>query len=92
MEEPALARVCCWLATHVLPGRCRCLVPVIFNVQLCRFSGMMRCVMRVPLRRVRMMSGYRVVAFFVMLGGFAMVNRRVLVVLRCLVMMLCCLF
>ena len=92
MEEPALARDCCWLATHHLPGRCRCLVPVIFNVQLGRFFGMMRCVMRVSLCRVRVMSSYRVVAFFVMLGGFAMVNRRVLVVLRCLVMMRCCLF
>jgi hypothetical protein len=48
--------------------------------------------MRVPLRRVRVMRGYRVVAFLVMLGGFAMVNCRVLVVRCCLVMMCCCLF
>jgi hypothetical protein len=59
-----------------------------FNVQLGCFFGVMRCVVRVPLRRVCVMSGYRVVAFFVMLGGFAMVNRRVLVVRCCLVMML----
>jgi hypothetical protein len=63
-----------------------------FNVQFGCFGGVMGCVMRVPLRRVRVMRGYRVVAFLVMLGGFAMVNRRVLVVLRCLVMMHCCLF
>jgi len=67
-------------------------VPVVFNVQLGRFFGVMRRVVSVPLRRVRVMSGHRVVAFFVMLGGFAMVKRRVLVVLRCLVMMYCCLF
>jgi hypothetical protein len=65
---------------------------VIFNVQLGRFSGMMRCVVRVSLCCVRVMSGYGVVAFFVMLGGFAVVNRRVLVVLSCLVMVHCCLF
>ena len=67
-------------------------MPVVFNMQLGRFFGVMRCMVRVPLRRMRVMSSYRVVAFFVMLGGFAMVNRRVLVVLRCLVMMRCCLF
>jgi hypothetical protein len=67
-------------------------VTVVFNMQLGRFGGVMGCVMRVPLRRMRVMSGYCVVAFFVMLGGFAMVNCRVLVVLRCLVMMRCCLF
>jgi hypothetical protein len=67
-------------------------MPVMFNVQLGRFFGVMRCVVRVPLRRVRVMSRYLVVAFLVMLGGFAMVNRRVLEVLRCLVMMHCCLF
>jgi hypothetical protein len=67
-------------------------VPVVFNVQLGRFFGVMRRVVCVSLCRVRVMSGYRVVAFFVMLGGFAMVNRRVIVVLRCLMMMRCCLF
>jgi hypothetical protein len=63
-----------------------------FDVQLGRFCGVMRCVVCVSLRRVRVMSSHRVVAFFMMSGGFPMVNRRVLVVLRCLVMMRCCLF
>jgi hypothetical protein len=63
-----------------------------FNVQFGCFGGVMGCVMRVPLRRVRVMRGYRVVAFLVVLGGFAMVNCRVLVVRCCLVMMCCCLF
>ena len=63
-----------------------------FKVQLGRFFGVMRCVVRVPLRRLRVMSRHRVVAFFVMPGGFPMMNRRVLVVRCCLVMMCCCLF
>lgn len=55
-----------------------------FNVQLGCFFGVVRCVVRVALRCVRVMSGYLVVTFFMVFGGFAMVNCRVLVVLRCL--------
>lgn len=92
LEEPALLNPCFSVFPWDLVGGCRCFVPVVLNVQFCRFGGVMGCVMRVSLRRVGVMSGYFVVAFLVMTGGFAMVICRVLMVFRCLVMMLRCLF
>jgi hypothetical protein len=67
-------------------------VPVVLNVQFGRFRGVVGCVVRVPLCRVRVVRGLFVVALFVMACGFAMMVRRQLMMFRCLVMMLRCLF
>jgi len=65
---------------------------MMLNVQFSRFGGVMVCVVRVAVCRVRVVSGGFVVTCFIMPGGFAMVSGRVVVVLGCLVMVLCCLF
>jgi hypothetical protein len=49
-----------------------------FDVQLRRFRSMMRCMMEVTLRGVRVVR-----------RRFAVMTRRVFVMFRCLVMMLC---
>jgi hypothetical protein len=67
-------------------------VPVVLNVQFCRFLGVMSCMVCVSLCRVRVVSGRFVVAGFVMAGGFPMMYRRVVAVFRRLAMMLRCLF
>lgn len=65
---------------------------VVLDVQFGGFGGVMGGVVRVPLRRVGVVSGCHVVTRLVMLSGVAMVLRGVLVVLGRFVMMLCCLF
>ena len=65
---------------------------MVHGVEFCSFGCVMGCVVRVPLRRVGVVSGFLVATLFVMAGGFTMVLRRVLVVLRCFVMVLRCLF
>ena len=64
---------------------------VVLDVQFGGFGGVVGCVVRVSLRGVGVVSGCLVITSLVMPGGFAMVHRRVLVVFRCFVMVLCCL-
>jgi hypothetical protein len=59
------------------------------DVVLRRFRGVMRRVMEVPLRGVGVVRRRLVIAFFVMSRRFAMMARRVFVMFRCLMMMLC---
>jgi hypothetical protein len=47
-------------------------------------------VMGMSTRQVRVMSGCLVIASRIVLGGFAMMCRRMLVVLGCFGVMLCC--
>jgi hypothetical protein len=65
---------------------------MVLDVQFGRFSGVMGCMVRVATGRVRVMSRALVVARLMMPGGFAMMLRRLLVVLGCPEMVLCCLF
>jgi hypothetical protein len=65
---------------------------MVLGVEFCGFRGVMGCVVRVPLRRVGMVSGCLVVTRLMMPGGFPMVVRRVLMMFCCLTMVLCCLF
>ena len=65
---------------------------MVLNVQFGRFGGVMGCVMRMPLRRVCVVSGCLVVTRLMVPGGFAMVLGRVLVVLCCFDVVLRCLF
>ncbi len=65
---------------------------VMFDVQFCRFGGVVRCVMCVTLGTVCMMGRRLVIASFVMHGCFAMMARSVFVMLSRLTMMLCRLF
>jgi hypothetical protein len=65
---------------------------MVLDVQFRRLGRMVGGVVGVAARRVRMVSGCLVVACLVVFGGFAMVRCRVLVVLRCLQVVLCCLF
>lgn len=74
-----------------VPGRHR-FVPVVLNVGFGCLGGVVGGVVQVALRRVRVVGGRLVVAGFMMLGGFAMVRRRMLVVFGCLKMVLRCLF
>lgn len=62
------------------------------DVQLCSFRRMVCRVMQMPLSGVRMMRGCFVVATLMVLGGFTMVPRGVLVVFGCFVVMLCGMF
>ncbi len=66
-------------------------MPVVFCVQFGRFTGVVRRVLMVALRRVRVMRGRGVIAFLVVLRGLAMVMRRLLMVFRRVTMVLCCL-
>jgi hypothetical protein len=66
-------------------------VSVIFRVRLCRFSGVVRRMMQMTLRRVAVMRGGFMIARFVVHRRFTVMPRGVFVVLGCLVMMLCCL-
>ncbi|MEI9929656.1 MAG: hypothetical protein WDM89_03570 [Rhizomicrobium sp.] len=49
------------------------LVAVVVNVQLAGFCGVMMCMRTVAVGRVRMVRSGLVIAFFVVLRGFAMV-------------------
>jgi len=55
---------------------------MVLDVQLRRFRCVMGSVVRVSICRVCMVSGCLMVTRLVMAGGFTMVGRRVLVVLR----------
>jgi hypothetical protein len=65
---------------------------VVFNVGLGRFTGVMRSVGVMTVSQVSMMCGSLVPASLMMLGGFAMMSSRKLMVFRCLVMVFCCSF
>ena len=65
---------------------------VVLDVMFCSLGCVMGRVVRVPLRRVGVVSGCHVVALFVMASGLTMMPCRVFVVLRRLVMVLRCLF
>jgi hypothetical protein len=78
-------------AQRLLTGSFR-FVAVMFGMQLCSFGGVVRRVMQVTLRGVRMMRRRLVIARFVMIGCFAMVSRRVLVMLGRQMVVLCRLF
>jgi hypothetical protein len=69
-------------------GRLR-LRPVMLDVVLRCFCRVMRGVVKVPLSRMRVVRRRLVIAFFVVRCRFAMMTRRVFVVFRCLMMMLC---
>ena len=64
-------------------------VAVRLNVVLGCLLSMLRGVNVVAMGEVRVMRGSFMVPFGVMAGGFAVVARSVLVVLRCLVVMMC---
>ena len=65
---------------------------VVLHVRLCRFRCVMRCVLQVPVCRMRVVRRRQMIVGLVMFRGLAMVPRRVLVVLRCPFVMLDCLF
>jgi hypothetical protein len=55
---------------------------VMLDVRLGSFRGVMRGMMKMPLRRMSVVGGRFVVPSFVMLGRFAMMLCRVVVMLR----------
>jgi hypothetical protein len=59
------------------------------DVMLRRFGSVMRRVMKMTLRGVRMVRRRLVIALFVVSCRLAVMARRVFVVFRCFVMMLC---
>jgi hypothetical protein len=63
---------------------------VVFNVGFGRFAGVVRSVGVMAVSKVCMMCCSLVPASLMMLGGFAMVSSRKLVVFRCLVMVFRC--
>jgi hypothetical protein len=65
---------------------------VVLHVRLCRFRGVMRCVLQVPVCGMRVVRRRQMIVGLVMFRGFAMVPGRVLVVLRCCMVVLDCLF
>lgn len=65
---------------------------MMLDVQFRRFACVMGRVNQVSMRSVRVVSGCLVVASLVLPGGFTMVRRRLLVVLRGFDVVLRCLF
>ena len=63
-----------------------------FNVMLGGFLGVLRRLNVVTVRQVSMVGGRFMVAILVMLGGFVVMARSVLVMFRCLDVVLCCYF
>jgi len=59
------------------------------DVELCRFGRMVRRVLMMPVGSVRVMRGGLMVACLMMLGCFAVVAGRMLVVFGRLAVMLC---
>ena len=57
---------------------------VVFGVRLCGFRGVVSSMAVVTVSGVRVMRRLMVVTFLVVLGGFAVMLRRVFVVLRSL--------
>jgi hypothetical protein len=53
---------------------------------------MVRCMLQMRVCRVRVMRRRQMIVSLVMFGRFAVMPRRVFVVLRCPVVMVCCLF
>ena len=66
------------------------LFPVRFDVMFGRLLGVLGGLNRVSMGDVGVVGGCFMVAFGVVLGGFAVVARSVLVMFRCLGMMLSC--
>ena len=64
-------------------------MPVMLDVLLRRFRCVVRRMVEVTLRCVRVVRRHFVVACFVVSRCFAVVTRRVFVMFRCLVVMLC---
>lgn len=64
---------------------------MLLRMKFCRFRGVMERVLLMPVRRVGVMGCRFVVTGFVVPGGFAMMARRMLMMLRCFVVMLGCL-
>lgn len=65
---------------------------MVFNVGLGRFAGMVRSMGLMTVSKVSMMCCGLVPASLMMLGGFAMMSGRVLVMFRCLVVVFRCSF
>lgn|GEM_PF-3615337 len=65
---------------------------MVFNVGLGRFAGMVRSMGLMTVSKVSMMRCGLVPASLMMLGGFAMMSGRVLVMFRCLVVVFRCSF
>ena len=63
-----------------------------FNVMLGGFLGVLRRLNVVTVRQVSMVGGRFMVAILVMLGGFVVMARSVLVMFRCLRVVFCCFF
>ncbi len=63
---------------------------VSFGVRLGGFGSVMRRVMMMPVGDVGVMGGEVMIPFFMMTRGFAMMTRRVFVVLGCFLVMLDC--
>lgn len=68
------------------------LVSVVLDVEFSCFGGVVRRVLAMAMRKVGVMGRGLIIARLVVLGGFAMMSGRVLVMFGCLEMMLCCLF
>src|ERR1700691_2094389 len=81
----------CFCVERALPCGCRGFVPVVIHMRLCCFSRVVRGMVQMSLRRMGVMGRRFEVAGFVVLGGFAMMPRRVLMMLRCFMVVLRCL-
>jgi len=64
------------------------LVSVMFYVEFGCLAGVVSCVLMMSMRRVCVMGGGLVVARVMVLGRFAVMSRRVLVMLCCFLMVL----
>jgi hypothetical protein len=69
-------------------GLCR--LPVMFGVELGRFTGVVRSMVMVAVRGVRVVSGEMMVPRFMVPRGFAMMMSGAFVVFCRSVVMLCC--
>ena len=58
-------------------------------MMLSRFRSVVCSVVQMPLRGMRVMSGRLVITFFVVSRRFPVMARRVFVMFRCFLMMLC---
>jgi hypothetical protein len=67
-------------------------MPVVLHVEFCCFARVMLGVFMMPTCAMRVVGRRFVIAGFVVLRGFAVMPRRVLVMLRGFMVMLGCLF
>ena len=70
----------------------RCLVPMMFCVELGGFRRVMGCVVKVTLRRVSMVSRFLMVGSFMVLRRFLMMFGGMFVMLCCFAMVFRCFF